>query len=285
MSEKSSVDTGAKDGMSQRADQDPWQLRLLSRSLKKQQKLALLQDQIRLLPGTKRLLITHGDNNGAMNYRLREAGGEWGWMEMEADAIPGMQALLPEPVLHARPDCLPADDEAFDVVVSLDVQEHLEDPVMFSRELVRITKPGGHVVAMTPNGDPWKPVSVFRRAIGMTKEKYGHRVYGYNIRQHEAMFRDVGLIPVGSGSYSGFFTELIELGINFGYTTLLSKKKTKRSEGEIAPSNAENLRAVERQYRAYTLVYPLLLTLSKLDRLLPFGTGYAVSVVARRPDQ
>jgi hypothetical protein len=79
---------------SQKAGQTPWQLRLLSKSLKKQQKLDLLRKQIDPLPGAKRLLITHGDNNGAMNYRLREGGGEWIWMEMERDAILGMHELL-----------------------------------------------------------------------------------------------------------------------------------------------------------------------------------------------
>jgi SAM-dependent methyltransferase len=267
----------------QRTGQPPWQLKLLSKSLKKQQKMALLQRQIDSLPGTKRLLITHGDNNGAMNYRFRVRGGEWSWMEMEEDAIPAIQELLQEPVLHGSPDSLPFEDDSFDVVVSLDVQEHLSDPVTFLKEVARITRPLGHVLVTTPNGDRWKPVSVLRRAIGMTKEKYGHHVYGYNIREHEGMLNQVGLIPTGSGSYSGFFTELIELAINFAYTTLLSRGRTKREPGEIAPNSPEKLKAVEKQYRVYALVYPLLLTLSKLDRLFPFGTGYAVSVIARRP--
>lgn len=272
-------------GTAQGTGQQPWQLKLLSRSLKKQQKLDLLQRQIDSLPGTKRLLITHGDNNGAMNYRFRERGGEWSWVEMEEDAIPAIQALLQEPVLHGGSDRLPFGDASFDVVVSLDVQEHLPDPVAFLKELVRITKPSGHVLVTTPNGDPWKPVSVLRRAVGMTKEKYGHHVYGYNIRQHEEMLGQVGLVPTAAGSYSGFFTELIELAINFAYTTLLPNKRTKRSSGEIAPNSPEKLKAVEKQYRAYALVYPLLFTISKLDRLLPLGAGYAVSVVARRPHE
>jgi SAM-dependent methyltransferase len=259
-------------------------MRLLSKSLKKQQKLALLKRQIAPLPGSRRLLITHGDNNGAMNYSFREDGGTWSWMEMEAAAIPTIQDLLREPVAQAHPDRLPADDGAFDVIVSLDVQEHLTHPDVFLREVARILRPGGHAVVTTPNGDPWKPVSVLRRAIGMTKEKYGHVVYGYNIRQHQEMLKRVGLVPVASGSYSGFFTEAIELGINFAYTTVLSRRRTGRDTGEIAPSTHEKLAAVEKQYRAYSLVYPLLLGFSKLDVLAPLGAGYAVSVVARKPE-
>ena len=259
-------------------------MRLLSKSLKKQQKLALLQRQIAPLPGSRRLLITHGDNNGAMNFSFRQTGGNWSWMEMEETAIPTIQELLQEPVSRADPNRLPAEDGAFDVVVSLDVQEHLTHPDVFLREVARILRPGGHALVTTPNGDPWKPVSILRRAIGMTKEKYGHVVYGYNIRQHEEMLRRVDLVPVASGSYSGFFTEAIELCINFIYTTVLSRRGTGRDVGEIAPSTREKLAAVEKQYRAYSLVYPLLLGVSKLDVLAPFGAGYAVSVVARRPE-
>lgn len=265
----------------------PWQLRLYSKSLKKRQKVALLLRQIVPLPGERRLLITHGDNNGAINHELRKSGGRWSWMEMEAETIPGMEELLGDPVLHVSPHRLEAEDGAFDVVVSLDVQEHLAPDELraFHRELHRITRPGGHVVVTTPNGDPWKPVSVLRRAVGMTKEKYGHQVYGYNVAQHGAMLREAGFTPGAHGSYSGFFTELIELGINFAYTTLMSRRKTGRGAGEIAPTTAEKLAKVEKQYRLYSLVYPLVLAVSKLDVLLPLGAGYAVSVVGRRPPE
>jgi 2-polyprenyl-3-methyl-5-hydroxy-6-metoxy-1,4-benzoquinol methylase len=264
----------------------PWQLRLFSKSLKKRQKVALLSRQIRDLPGTRHLLVTCGDNNGALNHELRKrSGGSWTWMEMEPESIPSMSELLGEPVLHVTAHRLEADDEAFDVTVSLDVQEHLtpEELERYHAELLRVTRRGGHVVATTPNGDPWKPVSILRRALGMTREKYGHTVYGYNVAQHERMLREAGLAPTAAGSYSGFFTELIELLLNFAYTTLLSRGRTGRREGEIAPSSREKLAKVERQYRMYALVYPVLRAISWLDVLAPLGAGYAVSVVARRP--
>ena len=98
------------------------------------------------------------------------------------------------------------------------------------------------------------------------------------------MLSEVGLRPVGSGSYSRFFTEVIELLINFAYVMVLSRKsKNKPSEGTIAPSNADQLKSVEKQYKMYAAVYPLLLAVSKLDLLLFFFTGYAVSVVAKKP--
>lgn len=264
------------------ADAPPWQLNLFSKSLKKQQKIGLLLKQLRPLTGDRYLLVTNGDNNGALNYHLRASGGRWTWVENEEDGIAQMEELLGEPVLKGDPCNIPVADGAFDVVVSIDVHEHLHDCGEFNRELKRVTKVGGHVIVTTPNGSAWKPVTLLKKLIGMTKEKYGHRVWGYTIRQHERMLSAVGLRPVASGSYSGFFTELIELVINFGYVIVLSRKKTRAHTGEIAPSTRGKLRAVEKQYRLYSALYPFLLAISKLDYLFAFFTGYAVSVVARR---
>jgi ubiquinone/menaquinone biosynthesis C-methylase UbiE len=46
---------------------------------------------------------------------------------------------------------LPFDADRFDVAVSVETIEHLENPFQFLRELARVTKPGGLVVVTTPN--------------------------------------------------------------------------------------------------------------------------------------
>jgi SAM-dependent methyltransferase len=266
--------------------QQPWQLRMFSKTLKKQQKLALLLRQIGDVRGKKCLLVTNGDNNGALNHHFRSHGGDWTWVENEPDTIPEMEQLLGEPVRAGTPERIPVDDASCDVVVTIDVHEHLDDCAPFNRELARVAKPGGTVVVTTPNGDAWKPVVVLKNLVGMTKEKYGHKVIGYNVRQHSRMLAAVGLQPVASGSYSKFFTEMLELGLNFAYVMVLAKKaKAEVKEGTIAPSTGDQLRSVEKQYRAYAAVYPVLWAISKLDALLFFFTGYAVSVVARRPER
>jgi hypothetical protein len=165
---------------------------------------------------------------------------------------------------------------------NIDFHHHLLDCTEFNRELKRVTKPGGYVIVTTPNGSAWKLATLLKRLLGMNREKYGHVVWGYTVRQHEEMLSAVGFDPVTSGSYSRFFTELIELSINFMYVSVLPRKKTRAASGQIAPSTRDQLRAVEKQYRLYAAVYPVLLAISKLDLLLPFTTGYAVSVVARR---
>lgn len=265
------------------SDREAWQLRMFSKKLKKRQKLALLLDQVGDARGKRCLLVTQGDNDGALNYHLRAHGGDWVWVENEDDHIDEMADLLGQPVLKGEGTRIPVADASFDVVVSIDVHEHLEDCAPFNRELKRVTRPGGHVIVTTPNGDAWKPVTVLKSLIGMTKEHYGHYVIGYNIAQHERMLRAVGLEPVQAGSYSKLFTEMIELAINFAYVKVLARKgKADVRQGTIAPGTAAQVKAVDRQYRIYAAAYPVLSAVSKLDLLLFPFTGYAVAVKARR---
>lgn len=277
---------------------EPWQLRMFSKSLKKQQKLRLLLRQIRhhlprgrVEPETghldqelRCLLLTHGDNNGALNLGFRRAGGCWTWVDHEAAQVDAMAALLGEPVLLGRPEEIPCDDGSFDLVVAIDVHEHLEDPEVFNRELARVATPGALVVVTTPNGDTRKLVTRLKGWLGMGIGVYGHQVIGYTIDDHRRMLAAVGLESRGEGSYSGTVTELIELAINFAYVKVLGKQGPEPVEaGTIAPSTQGQLETVGMAFRLYAAAYPLLAALSRLDALDP-NTGYAVSVVAHKPD-
>ncbi|NDQ56858.1 MAG: class I SAM-dependent methyltransferase [Acidipila sp.] len=56
-------------------------------------------------------------------------------------------------IYYAVMDCqnLACDSEAFDLVISFEVFEHMEDPDGFLRECVRVLKPGGRLILSTPN--------------------------------------------------------------------------------------------------------------------------------------
>ncbi|HJR15482.1 MAG TPA: methyltransferase domain-containing protein [Gemmatimonadales bacterium] len=262
----------------------PWQLQLYRKSLKKQQKIKLLLELLGPLGDKRCLLVTNGDNNGAMNLILRNAGGRWTWAEMEEGGIPAMVALLDEPVVHASSERLPFDDAAFDRVIVIDVHEHLASVTGLNREIGRVLAGGGLAVVTTPNGTAWLPVALLKRLFGMHPRNYGHVVQGYTAAELERMLREVGLIPEQRGAYSRFFTELAEFAINFGYVKILARRKRgpRVETGTIAPASADQLRAVERTYRMYAMIYPFVRAFSTLDTIVPGRGGYAVAVTARK---
>jgi hypothetical protein len=66
---------------------------MFRKGLKKRQRYAALRRLLSPLPAEERcLLLTCGDNSGAMNYYLRELGGRWSWADLEETSIKDMAA-------------------------------------------------------------------------------------------------------------------------------------------------------------------------------------------------
>ena len=113
--------------------QVPWQLKMFQKSLKKKLRLKALKKHLGNLSQVGQfLLVTCGDNNGAMNYHLRALGGKWQWADLEDKSLAEMAELLGEKVLHVPGGILPFSDGTFDCVVSIDVHEHLANPHFFT---------------------------------------------------------------------------------------------------------------------------------------------------------
>lgn len=266
------------------ATETPWQLQVFDVSLKKRQKLAMLADLIGPLVSQRCLLVTKGDNPGSLNFHLAALGGAWTWCELEAEGLPAMESFLGQVVHHGGEESLPFDDAHFERVVVVDVHEHLANPDALDREIARLLAPGGVAVVTTPNGDERLPVARLKRALGMDPATYGHIVQGFTAEELEARLKAVGLQPERRGAYSRFFTELIELSINFAWVKLLSRRKgSTRAEGEIAPRSAAQLGSVGGAFKAYRAAFPVIRAASSLDVLVPGRGGYAVGVTARRP--
>ncbi|MGD8752350.1 MAG: class I SAM-dependent methyltransferase [Anaerolineales bacterium] len=270
---------------SQNDGKEPWQLQMFRRTLKKKQKLQTLVGLLGDVRNQECLLVTCGDNNGALNWHFKSLGGNWSWVDAEPDSIEQISTLTGDPVVEMGKDApsLPFSEDQFDVVVTIDVHEHIKDPNTLNLELARIVKTGGRVIVTTPNGDETKPANRIKRAVGMTPEMYGHYVVGYDIPDLEGQLMDVGLKPYHHTSYSRFFTEMIELMINFIYVKVLSKRgKAKVEKGQIAPQSKDQVESVNKSLKLYSLAYPLFLAVSKADAFLHFTRGYAVVVAAHK---
>jgi 2-polyprenyl-3-methyl-5-hydroxy-6-metoxy-1,4-benzoquinol methylase len=260
----------------------PWQIKMFRRSIKKQQKLTALLELLGETQGKKCLLITCGDNNGALNWYFRRHGGEWTWADVSGEKNDQISSLLGEPVYTFKEDAFPIADGQFDCIISIDVLEHLRQDQPFLKELKRVLKPSGKVVVTVPNGDERLLANKIKWKLGMTPEIYGHTRAGYTIAQLSEAIARSGLVPNESGGYSRFVTEMIELIINFGYVRVLSKKRGGAQPGHIAPVSAGELKTHGLAYRVYSLIFPIAWAVSLLDHLLPARTNNAVIVSAQK---
>jgi len=267
-----------------KSDHIPWQIEMFRRSIKKQQKLTALLELLGETRDKKCLLVTCGDNNGALNWYFREHGGDWTWADVSGENNDQISKLLSEPVHVFKDDDFPVSDGLFDRVVSIDVLEHLPQDQPFLRELKRVLKPGGKAVVTVPNGDEKLLANKIKWRLAMTPEVYGHTRAGYTVLELSDALRRSGLEPRATGGYSRFITEMIELVINFGYVRVLAKKRGGAQPGHIAPVSAGELKTHGLAYKVYSLLFPIARAISLLDRLLPARTNNAVIVSAYKED-
>ncbi|MBV8396421.1 MAG: class I SAM-dependent methyltransferase, partial [Actinobacteria bacterium] len=69
----------------------------------------------------------------------------------------GVDPVNPHADVRATAEDLPFDDQSFDVVLCIQVLEHVDDPARVVRELHRVVKPGGRVLAATHGTYPYHP--------------------------------------------------------------------------------------------------------------------------------
>ena len=260
----------------------PWQIQMFHRSLKKQQKLKALLELLGETNSKRCMLVTNGDNNGALNWYFREHGGDWTWVDISGDNNDQISQLLNEPVYAYKEDDFNISNEQFDCIVSIDVLEHLQQDQPFLKEMKRLLKPNGRVVVTVPNGDEKLLANRIKWKLGMTPEVYGHTRAGYTLVELSDSIQKAGLDPVDSGGYSRFVTEMIELVINFGYVQVLSKKSGGAQPGSIAPVSSGELKTHGLAYKIYALLFPIVRLISLMDSLFPAKTNNAVIVSAEK---
>jgi 2-polyprenyl-3-methyl-5-hydroxy-6-metoxy-1,4-benzoquinol methylase len=105
-------------------------------------------------PGEKASLLEIGCGDGLLLERMRARGWDAQGIEFDEQCV--------ERVRRRGLPCLKGDvrdhalrDNLFDAIFVSHVIEHVYDPVSFLSECVRILKPGGQLVVLTPNSESW----------------------------------------------------------------------------------------------------------------------------------
>jgi SAM-dependent methyltransferase len=255
------------------ADPEPWALALFRRSVLKQRKLAEIAAMLGPTDGLRCLDL--GSDNGVVSLLLRRGGGRWASADLVPEAVASIRELVETDVHLVSGDRLPFADGEFDRVAVVDMLEHVPDDRAFAAELARVTRPGGRLVVNTPFRRE-TALRRFRHALGQTDEKHGHLRPGYDAEQLRALLSPAFTVQ-GWHSYSRFFSELVDTGIQLGALRLGKKSAAK---GLVV--TGRDLAKHRRLFRAYSIVYPFVWTVSRLDALLPASSGYMLIASALR---
>lgn len=100
-----------------------------------------------------------GVGSGALLHWLRHAGASPAGVEISQYVVELMREKgfdMYRTDINEEP--LPFDDNSFNLVVSMDVIEHVICPVTFMKEVYRVCEPGGHALISTANSRTFKAV-------------------------------------------------------------------------------------------------------------------------------
>ena len=256
---------------------DDWALALFRRSVLKRRKLAEIAAM--LGPSAGRRCLDLGSDNGVVSLLLRRGGGSWASADLTEDAVRSIRELVQTDVHLVDGRRFPFPDREFEAVVVVDMLEHVLDDRAFLSELFRITRPGGRLVVNTPHRRD-TALRRWRARLGQTDERHGHVRPGYTPAELRALMEEGGRFRLERHhTYSGFFAELVDTAIQWGLSALGKKGSAK---GVVV--TAGDLRRHRRLFLAYSALYPFVLALCQLDRLLPRGSGYMLIASATRLD-
>jgi len=252
-----------------------WPIRLFNKSVLKQRKY---KEITMLLGPTDGLCCMDvGGDNGIISYLLRKKGGQWKSADLDELSIRAIEELVGGNAYQINGKYTPFGEHEFDRVIIVDFLEHIPDDLAFVEELNRILKPDGFLIINVPHIKN-SLLRRFRLAIGQTDEKHGHLRPGYTIDSLEHILGNYFTIDI-SKTYSKFFSELIDTLIVQAIYLLQRNKNESSKKGALV--TARDVKNYDSLFRLYSLIYPFVWFVSKLDNLLFFASGYMLIAKAR----
>lgn len=258
----------------------PWQIKLYAASLMKKEKVKLIS---KLADFSDKRIFDLGCSNGTVSHFLKQNGGRWVHADLDRENLVTSRELLGETLFQVGEGSLPLKERQFDLVVALDVLEHLTDDVKMVDEIRRVLKPQGLVIISTPISGGFFLLNWLKGKLGLTPEIYGHKREGYSLKQLQNLLEENGFNVIHASTYAKFLVELLEILLNVAYTRVNRIKGSRLRSGAISPSSAFDLNKNSKLFSIYArFIYPLVYLFTRIDKLLWFKTGYATLVVAQR---
>jgi len=259
-----------------------WQLQIAQKSLKKQEKIRAIHDFIEPLDGKTCLEV--GCDKGVLSYYLRQWGGHWTSVDADEENLRITRELVGDNVEYTDGNTLNFPDAHFDCIIAIDFLEHIDTDQEFIHEMYRVLKDDGTLYITVPHTEENGLIlNSLRKWLGFKPEDYGHVREGYSLKDLQDKLETGGFRIRQSTTFSRFFSEGIELGINFGYFFLLSRKQHRGGiKGGISPESGDDVARHAKSLKLYSYMYPIVKVVSLLDTLIPFTQGYILMVSAEK---
>jgi len=253
-----------------------WHIKLFKKSVTKQLKFRHLRDFTGDCSGRKCLDL--GSDNGVISYLFRQSGGSWASADIDARTVAMILDLVGSDVYQIEKERLPFPDAEFDTVVIVDMLEHIADDRGFVRDLARTLKKGGTLVVNVPRRKKFSLIRLLRNRLGLTDDQHGHVRPGYTRAELETMLAESGHEVERCATYSRFFTELVDAIVSFAAHAVSGGEQS--SKGVLV--SGEEMRKHKKKFAFFSLIYPFMWFLSKLDWLLFFLPGDKLIIRAHR---
>ena len=255
-----------------------WQVDLSSKSIKKTQKYRILGRIMPRSDNSTKCMEIGAETGVVTNYLRQKKGGRWiagvlaeKWYDISLQ-------LLEKDVQRINPSRIDFPDSTFDIVLA-SRPEHIFDDIGFFKEVNRILKTSGRIFILTPHNEPELFLNRLKEKVGLTLEQYDHYRPGYGTCEMQDKLREAGFMIEKGGSYCKFFSELIELLLNAGYS-FISRRKMRNIS--YRPSTQEEVSRNKLGYMVYSWIFPFLRVISFFDYLLPFTKGYVLYMQAKK---
>jgi len=254
-----------------------WALRLFDRSVLKQAKYRQIVAAVGDTAGKRCLDL--GSDNGVISYLLRRRGGSWASADLDRTTVEAIRGLVGDDAHQIDGRRLPFVDASFDVVVVVDLLEHVADDAALVGEIRRVLRPGGVLVANVPHLKPGSLLRKLRDALGLTDAWHGHVRPGYS---RDSLHRLLGsdFVLETARTYSGSFSMAIDTALNGGFHALQGRAAG-QSAGKGTVVTGELVAKSRKQFTLLSALYPMLWLGSRMDRLLFLQEGYMLIIRAR----
>jgi len=257
-----------------------WQITLFKRSLMKKEKVRLIS---KIIDFKNKKILDAGCSYGVVSYFLKKNGGKWFHCDLDFENIKNAKSILKDNLFQTSDKYFPLKNNNFDMVLLLDILEHVDDDKRLVKNAYKVLKKNGRLVISTPISGKFFILNKIKYLFGLKPEIYGHKREGYSLKELKNILIDSGFKVDFSSTYSKFLIEFFEILLNIIFSKMNKNKVGKLRTGAISPSNEKDLKKNKFLFYIYSyLVYPIIYLITRLDKFLFFKTGYATLVIATK---